>query len=178
MPDMPVVQEKLLEIVDGLVRFRFVLSGVTLDLEGSTDQADGATDAETELRSNLECALVDHFDPMLRTLLNTAGGHPRAKLLEAAVDLAGVRHRLKVIAENLPRSPQEDAMLDGDIPADEPTEMRTTINAILGDQLDLAIDNLLHAAGYQYPEPPSEQSATPRAVLASDLVVPARLHGG
>lgn len=163
------VQEHLLGIVDGLVRFRFRLAGVPFDLEGSTGQSEGVEDAETELRSNLECALIDHFDPLLRTLLNTVASHPRAKLLEAALDLAGVKHRLNCLSENLPRSPQEDAMLDGEIPADEPTEMRITINAVLVDQLDLAIDNLLHAAGYRHPEPSSEQSATQEAVLASDL---------
>jgi hypothetical protein len=70
-------------------------------------------------------------------------------LLEAALDLAGLRHRLQCLRATLPSSPDEDAMLDGDIPADVPAEMKVTIMAVVEDQLNLAYDNLLHAVRYR-----------------------------
>lgn len=151
MANLPVIHEKLLGIAEDLVRFRFQLAGLTFDLASyGTDEADVIGDAETGLRAHLECALVDHFDPLLRSLLAAAGGS-RARILEGVLDLAGVQHRLRTVADNLPRSPQEDAMLDGEIPADAPMEVRTTIGAVLEDQLELAIANLLHAAEYKIP---------------------------
>jgi hypothetical protein len=87
---------------------------------------------------------------MLHSLLSTAGD-PKARILENALDLARIRHRLQSVSDNLPRSPREEAMLEGEIPSDEPTEMRTTINAVIVDQLDFALENLLHAAGYKPP---------------------------
>jgi hypothetical protein len=138
-------REQLFGVTQALVRFRFHLAGVLAGLKAEQDSA------ETELRSDVECALVDNFDPLLRTLLAAAGG-PRAKALEAALDLAGLRLRLQNFSESLPHSPQEDAMLDGKIPTDLSAEMRFTITAIVEDQLDLAVENLLHAAGYEPPE--------------------------
>jgi hypothetical protein len=146
-------QTELLKVAEGLIRHRFDLARLVFGLESiQEDQADDSAKPGTELRSDLECALVDHFDPLLRTILGSAGG-PRGKLLEAALDLAGFKYRLQSFCEALPRSPQEDAMLDGEIPSDVPTEMRTTINAIIEDQLDLALENLLYAVGYNSPEP-------------------------
>jgi hypothetical protein len=148
--DLSATQEQLLDVTQALIRFRFHLAGLLSGLKA--EQEGGEPNPETDLRSDVECALVDNFDPMLRTLLAAAGGSPRAKLLEAALDLAGFRLRLQTFSEGLPRSPEEEAMLEGSIPADVATEMRTTINAILADQLDLALDNLLHAAGYRPPD--------------------------
>ncbi len=151
MANLLVIHETLLDIAEGLVRFRFQLAGLTFDLASyGTDEADVIGDAETGLRAHLEHALVDHFDPLLRSLLGSAGG-TRARLLEGVLDLAGLQHRLQTVADNLPRSPREDAMLDGEIPPDAPMEVRTTIGAILEDQLDLAIGNLLRAAEYRVP---------------------------
>jgi hypothetical protein len=149
MTELSSAREKLLDVTEAMVRFRFHLVGVLSGLR-NPDLAGEETDAETELRSDLECALVDNFDPLLRTLLAAAGG-ARAKVLEGALDLAGLKLRLQALSDSLPRSPREDAMLEGEIPADVPTEMRTTINAVVEDQLDFALDNLLHAAGYKAP---------------------------
>lgn len=151
MADLPAIHEKLLDAAEDLIRFRFGLAGLAFDLASyGTDEADVIGDAETGLRAHLEHALVDCFDPLLRSLLGAAGGS-RARILEGVLDLAGVQHRLRTVADSLPRSPEEDAMLDGEIPPDAPTEVRTTIGAVLEDQLDLAIANLLNAAGYKIP---------------------------
>lgn len=149
MTCLSTTQEQLLDVTQALFGFRFHLTGVLSRLKAEQEGVEA--DAETELRSNVECAIVDNFDPLLRTLLAASGG-PRAKLLEAALDLAGLRLRLEIFSANLPRSSQEEAMLEGEIPADVPTEMRTTITAVVEDQLNLALDNLLHAAGYRTPE--------------------------
>lgn len=149
MINLSAIQGQLLDVTQALVRFRFHLAGLLSGLKAEQDGLEA--DAETELRSDVECALVDNFAPLLRTLLTAAGG-PQAKVLETALDLAGLRLRLEIFSANLPRSSQEDAMLEGEIPADVPTEMRTTITAVVEDQLNLALDNLLHAAGYRPPE--------------------------
>ncbi len=143
--------EEILSLMEGLLRFRFRLAGMAFDLERfEADVADEITDAEAALRVSLEDSLVQHFDPLLRALL-AAAGDPRSTLLEVVLDLASLKHKLQAFAHDLPRSPQEDAMLEGEIPSDSPTEIRTTINAVNGDQLDLAIENLLHAARYKQP---------------------------
>lgn len=158
MPGLEDVEERLLRVTEGLIRFRFRLPGKVLDLASfAEDHADTISDAEVELRAHLEQAFVDHFDPLLRLLLKAAGD-PRAQVLEAVLDLVGLQHRLKAVADNLPRSPREDEMIEGRIPPDSPTEMRTTINAVVEDQMDLAISNLLRAAGYQPPAVFGERS--------------------
>lgn len=136
------VQMRLLKMTEGLIRYRFDLARLAFSLEGAREETEDAG-----LRADLECAIVDHFDPLLRTILEAAGD-PRGKLLEAALDLAGLRHRLDCLRESLPSSPEEDAMIDGDIPTDVPTEMKLTLMAVVEDQLNLAYENLLHAAGY------------------------------
>ena len=78
---------------------------------------------------------------------NPAGG----QLLEALLGLRRVECLLQGVAEQLPRSPHEDEMLDGKMEPDEPTEIRTTISAVLVDQLRPAVDNLLHAMLYRAP---------------------------
>jgi hypothetical protein len=151
MTDLSDTQRELLKLAGGLIRYRFDLVRLVFGLEGfPEDQADDAATPEAELRSGLECALVDHLDPLLRTILESVGGLRRT-LLDSALDLVGFEHQILSFCDALPRSPEEDAMLDGEIPADVPTEMRITINAIIGDQLKLALDNLLHAARYSAP---------------------------
>ncbi len=44
-------------------------------------------------------------------------------------------------------------MIEGEIPPDSATEIRTIVSVVNDDQLDLAIDNLLYAAGYRPPLP-------------------------
>jgi hypothetical protein len=68
---------------------------------------------------------------------------PQARMMEAALDITVLRSRLRILAASLPRSPEEDAMLEGRVPLDEPTEMRLTLNAVVEDQLDQALGNLL-----------------------------------
>lgn len=146
MNDSSEIQMQLLRTAESLIRYRFDLARLAFGLESAGEEAGAAT-----LRADLECAIVDNFDPLLRTILRATGG-PRGRLLEAALDLAGLRHRLQCLGAALPPSPEEDAMLDGRIPADVPTEMKTTIMAVVEDQLSLAYENLLHAVRYNAPE--------------------------
>lgn len=151
MTDPSDAQMQLLKVAEGLIQYRFDLARLVFGLASAgEDQAE-----EIAFRADLDCALADHFDPLLKTILGAAGGL-RGTLLEATLDLAGLRHRLQCFYETLPRSPQEDAMLDGEIPADVPTEMKITIVAVIEDQLNLALENLLHAVGYNVPKPAGE----------------------
>jgi hypothetical protein len=151
MNDSTDVQLQLLQLAEGLIRYRFDLARLVFGLESSEqDQPE-----EAALRADLECAIVDHFDPLLKTILKAAGGL-RGALLETALDLAGIRHRLQCFREGLPCSQDEDDMFDGKIPADVPTEMKITLAAVIEDQLDLAYENLLYAVGYSAPEPAPE----------------------
>ncbi len=151
MPGLEDVEERLLRVTEGLIRFRFRLPGDALDLASfEEDHADEIADAEVELRAHLEHSFIEHFDPLLRVLLD-ASGDPRAKVLAAVLELVGLQYRLQTIADHLPRSQREEEMVEGLIPPDSPTEMRTVIGAVNEDQLDLAINNLLHAAGYTPP---------------------------
>jgi hypothetical protein len=151
MFDISAAREHLFDMTETLVRLRFHLASVVDGLETDQDGEEEDPDVD-DLRADVECALFDHFDPMLRSLLAAAAGNPRARVLETALDVAGLKTRLQVLSASLPRSPREDAMIEGEIPADVPTEMRTTLNAVIVDQLDLALANLLHAADYRPPE--------------------------
>lgn len=153
MNDSSESQMQLLKVAEGLIAFRFNLARLLFGLESAAAETE-----EALLRADLECAIVDHFDPLLKTILKAAGGL-RGSLLEAALDLAGLRHRLQCFRERLPCSQDADAMLDGKIPPDLPTEMKLTIVAVVEDQLDQAYENLLHAVGYNVPESPPESSA-------------------
>lgn len=145
MIDIPAARQHLFDMTATLVRIRFHMASLAIGLE--TDQDEEEEDPDIgELRADVECALFDHFDPMLRALLQ-ASGSTRAKVLQAALDVAGLRSRLRNLSASLPRSPREDAMFEGEIPPDEPTDMRITLNAVVEDQLDLALDNLLRVAG-------------------------------
>jgi hypothetical protein len=171
MTDLSNAQTELLRVAEGLLRYRFDLTRLVFELESfQEDQADATAKPEAELRSDLECALMDHLDPLLRTILGAAGG-ARGKLLEVALDLGRLKNRLQAFCEALPHSPQEDAMLDGEIPSDVPTEMRTTVGAIIEDQLNLALENLLHAIGYIAPPAPVASvniEVAQRRLLVSD----------
>jgi len=145
MIDITAAREHLFDMTETLVRVRFHMASVAAGLETDLDEEEENPDAGN-LRADLDCLLFDHFDPMLRSLLAAAADRPQARVLEAALDLAGLRSRLRLLAASLPHSPGEDDMLEGRAPLDEPTEMRITLNAVVEDQVDLALDNLLHVA--------------------------------
>jgi hypothetical protein len=63
-----------------------------------------------------------------------------------ALDLLGVEDRCRGILARLPRSPNEDAMIEGKVAWDLPTELRTTIECVLEDQLRPAVEALERAA--------------------------------
>jgi hypothetical protein len=147
MTDLSDAQMRLLKVAEGLVGYRFDLARLLFGLENA-----GEAGPEAEFRADLECAIVDHYDPLLKTILKAAGGL-RGTLLEAALDLAGLRHRLQCFREVLPCPQEEEAMLDGKIPADLPTEIKMTLVAVIEDQLNPAFENLLHAVGYNAPKP-------------------------
>jgi hypothetical protein len=70
----------------------------------------------------------------------------QAALAAIALDLLGVEDRCREILASLPRSPEEDAMIEGRIAWDLPTELLTTIECVLEDQLRLAVEALERAA--------------------------------
>jgi hypothetical protein len=70
----------------------------------------------------------------------------QAALAAMALDLLALEDRCRVILARLPRSPNEDAMIEGRIAWDLPTELRTTIECFLVDELRLAIASLERAA--------------------------------
>lgn len=147
MNDTSETQRQLLKIAERLIQHRFNLARLVSGLESDEEkQAE-----EAVLRADLECAIADHFDPLLRTMLQTAGGL-RGKLLEAALDIAGLRHRLECLARTLPRSEHEDAMFEGEKPPDLLTEVKITLAAVIEDQLNDAYQNLVFAMGYDTPE--------------------------
>ncbi len=159
-PATGAVEERFAHLAVGLLRFRVRLAGMAFDLERfETAPGDDIPKASPPSRASLEDLLAKHFDPLVRTVLVEAGG-PRATLLEVVLDLAALKNRLHTAVQALPRSPDEDAMLEGDLAPDLFTEIRTTVNAVSGDQFDLAIDNLLCAAGYKQPGAQS-QGCTP-----------------
>ncbi len=152
MDDATDQKERLLKAAEKLTRFRFRLPGLAFDLERfEPDRADEITDIEAGLRASLESALAEHFDPLLRSLLEALEDE-RARLLETVLDLTALQGRLQTLADSLPRPRQEEAMIEGEIPPDSATEIRTIVSTVNDDQLDLAIDNLLYAAGYRPPE--------------------------
>jgi hypothetical protein len=151
MIDISAAREHLFDMTETLVRVRFHMASVAAGLETDRDEEEENPEIGN-LLADVECLLFDHFDPMLRSLLAAAADRPQARVMEAALDLAGLRTRLRSLSASLPRSPREDAMFEGEIPPDTPTEMRIVLSAVVEDQLDLALDNLLHAAEYSPPE--------------------------
>lgn len=138
MPEPANAREQLQDIAKGLIRYRFLLEAAAAGLED-------------EEAADLHCILADGFDPLLRGLLAAMGNPAGGQLLEAVLGLRRVERLLQSVAEQLPRSPGEDEMLDGKMEPDEPTEIRTTISAVLVDQLQPAVENLLHAMMYRAP---------------------------
>lgn len=144
MNDSSETQKQLLKIAEKLIQHRFNLGRLVSGLESNEEkQAE-----EAVLRADLECAIVDHFDPLLRAVLQTAGGL-RGRLLEAALDIAALRYRLESLARSLPRSEHENAMFEGEMRPDLLTEIQITIGAVIDDQLNDAYENLVHAVGYE-----------------------------
>ena len=139
MPEPANAREQLPDIAKELIRYRFLVETLVAGLQDEEEAAD------------LHCILADGFDPLLRGLLAAMGNPAGGQLLEAVLGLRRVERLLQSVAEQLPRSPGEDEMLDGKMEPDEPTEIRTTISAVLVDQLRPAVDNLLHAMLYRAP---------------------------
>lgn len=146
MFDITAVREHLFDMTQTLVHVRFHMASVAAGLETDLDEEEENPEIG-DLRADVECLLFDHFDPMLRSLLAAAADRPRARIMEAALDIACLRSRLRLLAASLPRSPEEDNMLDGKALLDEPTDLRLTLNAVVEDQLDQALDNLLSPSG-------------------------------
>ena len=73
--DVP-VRAQILEIAQAMTAFRTRIAAIAAGLETSEKPPEdaGPTDELSELRADLECALVDSFDPLLRALLAAAGG--------------------------------------------------------------------------------------------------------
>ncbi|HEX5758959.1 MAG TPA: hypothetical protein VF121_07165 [Thermoanaerobaculia bacterium] len=67
-------------------------------------------------------------------------------LREVAGKLATLVLRLESLTTALPRSGEEDSMLELLIPSDVPTEVRTTIECVLHDDLRPAIRALTQAS--------------------------------
>lgn len=147
MNDSSETQKQLLKLAEKLIQTRFSLGRLVFGLE--SDERKKAEEAA--LRADLECALADHFDPLLRTMVQVAGGL-RGKLLEAALDVAELRHRLECLSKSLPRSDHEDAMFEGEMQPDLLTEIKITIGTVIDDQLSDAYENLVFVVGYDAPE--------------------------
>jgi hypothetical protein len=70
----------------------------------------------------------------------------QAALAEIAAEMLGVEDRLQAIVATLPHHPQEEAMLEGAIPCDVPTELRGTIEVTIEDDIRPAIRRIERAA--------------------------------
>lgn len=70
----------------------------------------------------------------------------QATLSAIALDLLGIEDRCQQLLESLPRSPDEDAMIEGRIPLDLPTELRATVECFMVDELRPAVESLERAA--------------------------------
>lgn len=73
-------------------------------------------------------------------------------LSEIAGDLLTIEDRLHAIRAGLPRSPHEEAMLEGRKPIDLATALLSLVECALADQIRPAIEALEQAA--QLTEPP------------------------
>jgi hypothetical protein len=73
----------------------------------------------------------------------------RAELRSVVEDLDAIRARLVDLHTRLPVPAEETAMLAGEVEMDFPTEVRSTIECILNDNLRPAIRDLAAAASYQ-----------------------------
>jgi hypothetical protein len=70
----------------------------------------------------------------------------QAALTAIALDLLALEDRCREILASLPRSPDEDAMIEGRMAWDLPTELRTTIECLMEDHLRPAVESLERAA--------------------------------
>ncbi|MFL6202045.1 MAG: hypothetical protein ACJ76J_22960 [Thermoanaerobaculia bacterium] len=66
----------------------------------------------------------------------------RAAMREVTADLEISVERLKAVHTTLPVSPQEEAMLEGEMEADFATEARAIIECVIPDRLEPAIQAL------------------------------------
>ena len=66
----------------------------------------------------------------------------RAELSDVKASLRAGVERLKALHATLPVSPQEEAMLEGEMEADFATEARAIIECVISDRLEPAIEAL------------------------------------
>jgi len=146
--DLCSAREQLVELTEGLMEFRSEVLSLVPGLAGLAEQQQaGADEARREVSewcSRLEWALVESFDPLLRSLLALAGG-PRSVVLESVLDLEVVKRRLRRVAAGLPPSALEAAVLAGDVEPHPPMDLRLTIETVILHHLNEAADLLLEA---------------------------------
>ena len=83
-------------------------------------------------------------------------GPYRRELYELFMLLATSRERCRKLHEELPVSPREDEMLEGQVPNDFPTEARSTLECVLSDSLtEHLLKSLREAAEYGLEVTPS-----------------------
>lgn len=70
----------------------------------------------------------------------------RAEIQDVTASLRTGVERLKALHTSLPVSPQEEAMLEGEVKADFATEARAVIECVISDRLEPAIDALAEVA--------------------------------
>ena len=80
----------------------------------------------------------------------------QAQLREIVKGLSTYVLTLEGVHRQLPVPPEQDAMLEGELPMNVALEVRTTIESVLHDQFRPAIEALQSAASYR---PPAEEVA-------------------
>jgi hypothetical protein len=73
--------------------------------------------------------------------------YARAELRDIKASLRADVERLKTLHTTLPVSPQEEAMLEGELEADFATETRAIIECVISDRLEPAIGALAEITG-------------------------------
>jgi len=68
------------------------------------------------------------------------------ELRTVADELLRIEDRLRTVRDVLPRSPDEDAMFEGRVAWDLPTELRAVVECVLEEQLRRAIESLERAS--------------------------------
>lgn len=76
----------------------------------------------------------------------TAAATAQAELCAAAAELLRVEDRLRAVRDALPRSPDEDAMFEGRVPWDLPTELRAAVECVLDEHVRASIESLERAS--------------------------------
>ena len=69
-------------------------------------------------------------------------GEAQAALAEVALELVATADRLQRIHDELPASPNRDAMLEHRVPRDVATEIAATVECVLVDEIRPAIEYL------------------------------------